>query len=377
VALAVVLLAGAGILLKSLSKLLEVQTGLNPENVLTSTASLPAVNYREPHDQMRFVESLLTRLDALPNVRAAAVSAGLPFKGVPDSGVGFEGRVQGTLTGTAANDYRVTPAYFRVMGIPLVRGRLFTEDDTASSPPVVLINETMARRFFPNEDPLGKRVEISGPSYLREIVGIVGDVRQEGLRRPVVPQVYEAFAQRPGLAFSVIVRTAGDPMQLVEPLRQQVSAIDKNQPLSDVRTMENVIGGTTTRDRLSAGLLGFFAIVALVLAAIGIYGVVDYSVAQRTQEIGVRLALGADRSRILTLMLGQTMRLIVSGLAVGLIAALGLSRLLQGLLYEVSPRDPLTLLSISVLLVGTALAAGLVPALRALRVPPILALKTE
>jgi predicted permease len=376
VALAVVLLAGAGFLLKSLSKLLEVRSGINAEHVLTATINLPAVSYREPHDQTRFVESLLDRLQHVPDARAVAISTGLPFEGVEDSGISFDGR-QGALGGTTANHYRVTPGYFRVMEIPLVRGRLFTDRDTAASPPVVLINETMARRFFPNDDPIGKRLDISGPTYMREIVGIVGDVRQEGLRRPAAPQVYEAFAQKPSAAFTVAMRSAADPLPLVEDLRQQVFAIDRSQPLSNVRTMEQVVGETMTRDRMSAGLLGLFAAVALVLAAIGIYGVIACLVVQRTQEIGVRLALGANRANILRLILGQTMRLVMLGLAGGLIASLAASRLLQSLLYEVSPHDPLTLLSISVLIVTIALAAGLVPAWRAVRIQPMAALRAE
>jgi ABC-type antimicrobial peptide transport system permease subunit len=235
----------------------------------------------------------------------------------------------------------------------------------------------MARRFFPDEDPIGKRLDISGPTYMREIVGIVGDVKQEGLRRATAPQVYEAFAQKPRSGFWVVLRSIGDPTQLVETLRQQVVAIDSSQAVSDIRTMEDVIGLTTTRDRMSAGLFGIFAVLALMLSAIGIYGVIAYSVAQRTQEIGVRRALGADRADILRLILGQTMRLVVFGLTLGLIVSVGVSRLLASLLYEVSPRDPMTLVAISLLLVSVALAAGLIPALRALRIHPIVALRAE
>ncbi|HEY7055873.1 MAG TPA: ABC transporter permease [Vicinamibacterales bacterium] len=376
VALAVVLVAGAGLLLQSLSKLLEVNTGLNAEHVLTATITLPAVAYGTPVEQVRFVESVLGRLENLPDVRAAAISTGMPFAGVEDSGIRFDGHV-GLLGGTTANNYRVTPGYFRVMQIPLVRGRLLTERDTAASPPVVVINETMARRFFPDEDPVGKRLDISGPTYLREIVGVVGDVRQEGLRRPVAPQVYEAFAQKPRAAFRVAIRTAGDPMQAAATLRQQVFAVDKGLPLSDVTTMEDLIAASTTRDRMAALVLGAFAALALILAAIGIYGVIAYSIAQRTQEIGVRLALGASGSKILQLIVGQTMRLVLSGLIVGLIASIVLSKLLESLLYEVSPRDPVTLLAVSILLAGVALAAALVPAWRGLRVPPMTALRAE
>jgi putative ABC transport system permease protein len=378
VGLAVVLLAGAGVLLKSLAKLLEVSSGIQAANVLTAAISLPTANYPEPHDQARFVTSLLTRLERLPGVRAAAISTGLPFASTQDSGIRFEAGVEGTtLSGTTANHYRVTPAYFRVMQIPLVRGRLLTDTDTPTSLPVVLINETMARRFFPDEDPIGQRLDISGPTYMRAIVGIVGDVRQDGLRRPSPPQVYEAFAQKPSPAFTVAMSTTVQPRPLMESLRQQVLAIDKSQPLSTVRTMEDVIGDTMTRDRMAAGLLGLFALLALMLAAIGIYGVIAYSVAQRTQEIGVRRALGADRANILALMLRLTMRPVVCGLMLGLVASMAGSRLLESLLYEVSPRDPVTLISTSILVLAVAFAAALVPAWRAVRIHPMVALRAE
>lgn len=377
VALALVLLAGAGLLLQSLSNLLEVRTGINPQQVLTATINLPTINYSDTRQQSHFVEQLVQRLGTLPDVRAVGVSTGLPFASVEDSGIRFDGRADGSpLIGTAANHYRVTAGYFQVMGIPLVRGRLLTDQDTLASQPVVLINETMARRFFPDENPLGKRLYISGPT-MREIVGVVGDVKQEGLRRPMPPQVYEAFAQKPSPVFRVVVRGAREPMDLVESVRREVFAIDRYQPLSDVRAMVDVVASTVVRDRLSAWLLGLFAVIALVLAALGIYGVIAYSVTQRTQEIGVRLALGAKRGRILQLILGRSVRLVLFGLAIGLMASLGLSRLLESLLYEVRARDPVILASVSALLLGVALAAAFVPALRALRVDPIVALRAE
>jgi putative ABC transport system permease protein len=241
----------------------------------------------------------------------------------------------------------------------------------------VVINETMARRFFPDEDPLGKRLDISGPTYLREIVGVVGDVKQEGLRRPTPPQVYEAFAQKPSPVFRVVARSAGEPMDLVEGVRREVFAIDRYQPLSEVRAMDDVVANTVVRDRLSAWLLGLFAVIALVLAALGIYGVIAYSVTERTQEIGVRLALGAQPGRILQLVLGQSVRLVLVGLAIGLTTSLALSRLLESLLFDVRPRDPLVLAWISALLLGVAVAAAFMPALRALRVHPIVALRAD
>ena len=377
VALALVLLVGAALLLKSFSKLLRVETGISPRHVLTARIELPAVRYSDPGQQTRFVEQFLERLGSLPDVRAAAVSTGLPFVSVADAGIRFDGHKDGTGAGTTANHYRVSPGYFQVMQIPLRRGRLLTEHDTAASQPVVLINETMARRFFPDKDPLGTRLDISGPTYLREIVGVVGDVKQEGLRRPTAPQVYEAFAQKPRTGFTVVIRGPGDPMDLVESVRSAVSAIDKTQPLSQVKSMEDLVASAVVRDRLSAWLLGLFAIVALALAAVGIYGVIAYSVTQRTREIGVRLALGADKRSILHLILGQSVRLTVLGLAIGLTASMGMARLLESLLYEVTPGDPVTVLSVSALLLVVAIVAAFIPALRALRVQPVVALRAD
>jgi putative ABC transport system permease protein len=378
VALALLLLTGAGLLMKSLSKLLEVDSGLNPRSVLTATVNLPAVNYREPYQQTQFVAQLLQRLSGLPEVRAAAVSTGLPFSGVQDSGIRFDGRPDGSpLVGTTANHYRVTPAYFQVMQIPLVRGRAFTERDTLRSQPVVVINETMAQRFFPDEDPIGKRLDISGPTYMREIVGVVGDVKQEGLRRPTAPQVYEAFPQKPSAVFRIVVKGAADPTSLAELVRREVTAIDKYQPVSAVRALEDIVAETVMRDRLSTLLLTLFALFALGLASIGIYGVIAYSVAQRTREIGIRRALGADNSRILQLMLGQSVRMVLLGLALGLVASFALTQVLESLLYEVTPYDPSAFISVSILLLSATMLAAAVPAVRALRVPPIVALRLE
>jgi putative ABC transport system permease protein len=281
------------------------------------------------------------------------------------------------MAGTAANHYRVTPIYLQAMQIPLIRGRLFTEQDTAASRPVVLINETMARRFFPDEDPIGKRLDISGPTYLREIVGVVGDVKQEGLRTPTPPQVYEPFLQKPSTAFALVVRGVGNPMRLAEVVRQRVLAVDKYQPVSDIRTLEDRIELSVTRDWLSAFLLGLFAILALVLAAVGIYGVIAYSVTQRTQEIGIRMALGAHSRGILQLVLGQSMRMVLLGLGLGLAGTLALTRILGSLLYEVKPRDPATIVAVSILLFAVALVAAFIPARRATKVDPMEALRYE
>ena len=375
--LALVLLAGSGLLLKSFWRLNQVRPGFNPEKVLTAKIDLPALSYGEPHKQTQFVEQLLQGTRNLPETRGAAVSTSLPFSSVEDSGIRFDGRSGGPMAGTAANHYRVTPLYLQTMQIPLIRGRLFTDQDTTASRPVVLINETMARRYFPDEDPIGKRLDISGPTYMREIVGIVGDVKQEGLRTPTPPQVYEPFLQKPSKSFFIVVRGVGDAIRLAEAVRQQALAADKYQPISDIRTLEDRIARSVTRDWFSAFLLGLFAILALVLAAVGIYGVMAYSVTQKTQEIGIRIALGAHPESILRLVLGQSLRTVLLGLGIGLAGSIALTRVLGSLLYEVKPRDPVTIVAVAFLLFAVALVAAFTPARRAAHVDPMVALRTE
>jgi len=324
------------------------------------------------------VHQLLGRIQGLPGVRETAVSTSIPFSDVTDVGIRIDRRAPGTPeSGTAANYYAVTPRYLQAMGIPLMRGRFFTERDTLASQPVVIINEVMARRFFPNEDPIGKRLDISGPTYLREIVGVVGDVKQGGLRASKTPQVYEPFLQKPSNSFNVVLRAAGNPMHVAEAVRHEVLAIDKEQPVSNVRTMEELVARSVTQDRLSAFLLGLFAALALGLAAIGIYGVMAYLVTQRTHEIGIRIALGAHQRGILQLVLEQSLRMVLLGLGIGLAASLALTRVLGNLLYEVKPSDPLIFIAVFILLLDVALIAAFIPARRASRVDPMVALRYE
>ncbi len=376
VAAALVLLAGAGLLLKSFWRIIEVHPGLNPQSVLTARIDLPATSYPEGFQQSRFAEQFLQQLRSQPEVRDAAISTGLPFSTVGDSGIHFEGRV-GELAGTAANHYRITPQYQQAMHIPLIRGRLFNDGDAAERRPVVLINETMASRFFPDEDPLGKRLDISGPTYMREIVGVVGDVKQDGLRRPTPPQVYEPFYQKPSTGFIIFVRGTGDPMRLAEVLRRAVGTVDRNQPISQIRAMDEIVAVSLSADRMSAALLSLFGLLALGLAAVGVFGVLAYSVSQRTREIGVRMALGAHWSGILQLVIRQGLQIVLVGIAIGVAASLALSRVLGTLLYQVEPTDPATLMSVSLVLLGVAVIAAIIPAQRAARVDPLAALRCE
>lgn len=376
VALAVVLLVGAGLFLRSLGRLLDVPLGFNPRQVLTVTLGLPRAIYKEPVQQAQFAEALIDRLKNIPGVEAVGVSSASPLTGISDTGIRFDAR-PAELSTTTANYYRVTAGYLRALQIPLIRGRLITEQDTATSPPVVLINETMARRFFPGEDPIGKRLDITGVTYMREIVGVVGDVTQESLRTPTPPQVYEPFVQKPATAMKVLLRTARDPLQFANTVRQEVRAIDSAQPVSQARLMEDIVARSLTRDRFSVYILGAFAVLALILAAVGLYGLVAYFVAQRTNEIGVRIALGADARGIQRLVVVQSLRVVLVGVALGLIGAVLLSGILQSLLYEVKPRDPVTLAGVAILLFVVAFAAAVIPARRAARVDPVLALRAE
>jgi putative ABC transport system permease protein len=259
----------------------------------------------------------------------------------------------------------------------LFRGRLITEQDTAASPPVVLINETMARRFFPDEDPIGKRLDISGPTYMREIVGIVGDIKQESVRTPTPPQVYEPFMQKPGPTVHVLLRAPVRSLRIAQTVREEVRAIDDAQPISGARPMEEIVVRSLTRDRFGMLVLGTFAGLALILAAVGLYGVVAYFVTQRTNEIGIRIALGAEPRGIQRLVVFESLRIVLVGVSLGLVVAVAISGILRSLLYEVNPRDPMTLAGVTVLLVAVALAAALIPARSAAELDPVTALRFD
>lgn len=377
VAFALVLLTASSLVLKSFWLLLQVNTGFNPENIVTAEVDLPEIKYKEPYRQTQFASSLVERLSGQPDVRQAAISSGLPFSNAPDAGIRIDGRAAAANDGgTTANYYRVTPQYFRTMEIPLLRGRLFTVEDTATSPPVAIINETMAKRFFPTEDPIGKRIDISGPTYLRQIIGVVGDVKQTGLKAAISPQVYEPFDQKPSDSFHVVVRGSNSGA-LSAAIREQVAQLDKEQPASDITTMKVTVAISRTGDKFATILLGIFSVLALVLAAVGIYGVIAYSVSQRIQEFGIRMALGAGRADILGIVLGHGLVLTAVGTVLGVGGALLLTRLLTRLLFQVSPLDLTSFLSSVVLLGLISLAAFLLPALRAARLNPMRVLRGE
>ncbi|GGG89202.1 ABC transporter permease [Edaphobacter dinghuensis] len=377
VAFSLVLLTGSSLVLKSFWHLLQVDTGFNPENIVTANVNLPSIKYQKPYQQAQFAEALVEHLIRLPDVRQAAISSGLPFKDAPDAGIRIDGRPIGASdSGTTANYYRVTPQYFRSMEIPLLQGRFFDQQDAANHIPVAIINETMAKRFFPSENPIGKSIDISGPTYLRQIVGVVGDVKQTGLKAAVSPQIYEPFAQKPSSSFSVIVRGPNSET-LATAIRQQVSALDAELPVSKVTTMKETVASSMTGDKFAAILLGIFSSLALMLAAVGIYGVIAYSVLQRMQEFGIRMAIGAGRGDILRIVFRHGLLLTATGMFAGIGGALLLTRLLTRLLFQVSPFDVTSFASSVVLLGAISVAAFLIPAVRAARLNPMNVLRGE
>ena len=379
VALALMLLVSSGLMIRSFIRLQQVNPGFNPKNALAVDISLPRRKYQSSDQSLAFFERLVEKTSALPGVVAAGGTQSLPIQG--DFLVGFD--IQGRPPvppgeGKSTNYYAVTPDYFTAMGIPLLRGRLFTEQDNKTARSVAIINETMVRQYFPDEDPIGKSIHVTqGPDKFREIVGIVGDVKQYGLARPSPLQTYEPYLQMPFSELTLVVRTEGNPATLSAAIRSEVQAIDKEQPVSRIRTLDQILSGSVQQERFLMLLLGVFAAVAMILAAVGLYGVMNYAVTQRTHEIGIRMALGAGAGNVLRLIVGHGMMLALIGVAIGLAGAFAVTRLMATMLFSISTTDPLTFAGISVLLTGVALVACLAPARRAIKVDPMRALRHE
>jgi len=381
VALALVLLICSGLLIRSLGRLVAVDPGFDPRNLLTVKMSLPGSKYGTEQQRIAFYRELLARVRQIPGVVAAGANAFVPFTG-PGSATGFtiEGGPKPLKAEEPVVDVRVADSdYFRAMRIPLVKGRLFSEREMTEASHVVIISETFARQYFPDVDPIGQRVtiEMSDNPVPSEIIGVVGDVKHAGL--DVAPRAM-SYWPHPELAFpfmTLVVRTSGNPLSVVNAIREQVKALDPDQPIADARTMEQLLGESTARARFSTVLLGVFAGLALALAAVGIYGVMAYAVAQRTHEIGIRLALGAQPRDIVGLVVRQGMLLAVAGVAAGLMGAFAATRFLESLLFEIPPTDLPTFVGIPVLLSAVALVACWIPARRATRVEPVVALRYE
>jgi len=381
-ALSLLLLVGAGLLIKSFVLLRDVHPGFDAKNVLTMRISLPGARYPEPKQIEQFYRELTERVKALPGVEAAGATVSLPLGGSNFSvGRSFirEGRPLTPAESQNADYFVATPDYFKTMRIPVKSGRGITEQDRTDAPPVVVVNESLARRFFPGEDPLGKRLTVwRDEKFAREIVGVVGDVKSDRLDAETDPQIYVPHAQDAGWGgLSLAVRTTVEPETLTAAVRGVVLSIDKNQPVHDIKTMDDVVAASVANNRLVVLLFGLFALFALLLATVGIYGVMSYMVAQRTHEIGIRMALGAQQADVLRLILKQGLALTLAGVGLGLAGALALSRLLESLLFGVSATDPVTFGGLSLLLTAVALAACYIPTRRAMKVDPMVALRNE
>ena len=385
VAATVVLLISSGLLLRSFHRLQQVDAGFVAENVMTMKVDLPSAKYgtigQSDEKRVQFVNALVSRLQALPGVAAAAVVTSAPLTSGPTFIMRVESRMDVTPSNAPVTRYRtITPDYFEVMGIPLISGRPFTERDTVGAPRVVIINRAFARQYFPGvENPTGKRVEIGidDPPNWSEVVGVVADVKIDSLEAETPVQAYEPYHQFSFNNITVVARARSNPEDLASAMRQQVLSVDPQQPVHTEKTMARIVEDSLGQRYFSLLLVGAFALVALLLAVVGLYGVISYGVARRTREFGVRVSIGASRRDIASMVLAQSSRLIGAGLAIGLVGALFSARLFHSLLFGVGARDPFTFAGVIVLLGVVAVGACLIPALRAARVNPAVALRDE
>jgi putative ABC transport system permease protein len=373
------LLVGGALFIKSFYRLLQVDPGFKPENLLTLEYRLPRNKYVESSAQWEFHRQLVDQLKAVPGVQSAALVRGLPLTGnsasarfsLPDRETPPTGQEPQAQFNTA------TPDYFATMGIPLIQGRLFGDGDRLDTPAVFVINQTMARRFWPGQDPLGKQIKIVGGDTPGTVVGVVGDAKQDWLSEEQRPQIYNCYSQSPGFFATVVVRTRVEPLGLSQAVREAVWKVDKDQPVWKVRTAESLMAYNVADKRFLMLLMVVFAALALTITAVGLYGVVNYTVGRRTHEIGIRMALGARARDVLKLVVSQGMRLAMTGVGVGLITSFALPRVIQSLLFGVSATDALTFAGGAALLGGVALLACYIPARRATKVDPLIALRYE
>jgi putative ABC transport system permease protein len=379
VALSLLLLIGAGLLVRSFSRLLSVDPGFDPQNVLTMNVSLPTVKYADAQKQISFFDDLSRRVSALPGVRSTAISAALPLVPKRITPVLPEGQPEVPL---AERPFiiieAISPTWFKTMRVPLQAGREFTDADNATAPKVVIVNQALARRYWPNENPIGKHIVV-GWLTASEIIGVAVDVKNRSLALDAAPQLYLPFPQLPWGNMNLLVRTAANPSTMVSAVRAQVAALDSDQPVTNIQTVDEIMDGSRAQPRFMLLLLGVFSAAALVLAIIGIYGVLAYTVAQRRQEMGIRLALGAEKADILRMVVGHGLRLTITGIAIGLAAALAMSwimaSMLSGLLYRISARDVTTFVLAPVAFLVISLVASYLPARRATQVDPNEALR--
>ena len=387
-ALALMLLVGAGLLMRSFLRLRSVDPGFHPDHALTFNLTLPDARYAEDEPRVAFFDQLLPRLEALPGVRAVGAVMGVPLVGMHfEISFKVEGRPPVPPSDEPSMQIRVaSPGYFSALGIPLERGRVFTEDDRPGTPQVVVITESAAKQFFPNEDPIGKIITLGWGKTDRKgvrrvaggrIVGIVGDVKDAGLNEPDPPQLYMPLRQWPIGWMSIVMKTAVPPETLTQSARTAVYAIDPDLPVSNVSTLDHIVARSISQPRFYLLMLGTFAALAVSLAGIGIFGVLSYAVSQRTREIGIRMALGAQERSVVGLIIREAFLLVVAGLACGTVAALFLSQTMTKMLFSIHPTDPVTFVTVAGILGGVAMLAAYLPARRATRVDPIVALRAE
>ena len=382
IALAMVLLVAAGLLLRSFSKLTSVSPGFDAQHIVKAEVSLPQFQYSKPEQWTAFSDQLLAGIQAQPGLQDSAIAIPVP---IADGFINLAFEIVGVPPASPsdsrlANYVSVSPNYFRVMGIPLLSGRLFNQQDIADAPRVTLISKALAQRYFPNQDPIGKQLNFGFPpnaDVSREIIGIVGDVRDKSLGDAPAPMMYVPFSQAPFWGANLVVKSTLSTSAVATSIRQQVQKIDKDLPVTDVEKLPDLLDASVSQQRFRTFLLGLFAAMALILAATGIFGVISYSVSRRTNEIGIRVALGASRSTILRMILRESLILAAVGLAVGLPCALAASHLIGHMLFGVSANDPVTLAAVAFTLAAVAALAGFVPARRAMQVDPMVALRHE
>ncbi len=382
VALSLVLLTGAGLMARSFLRLQVVDPGFNPDNVLTMRLQLPQSRYSQPEQIVGFYQSLIERVKSLPGVENAGVISNLPMSGAYSSGTITVETPQASQQNASfeADWRRVSPDYHRTMNVALLRGRYFSEQDKADGPLAVIVDESFAKRFWPDGDPIGQRVKRGGAQSTQPwftIVGVVRHVKDYGLNEEGRERVYFPIAQFPSNAVYLAARTKGDPLAMAAATRGAVWSLDPNQPVSRIRAMDEYVYSSAAQPRFNTLLLTIFATVALILAAVGVYGVMNYSVTQRTHEIGIRMALGGERKHIVRLVVGEGLALVGAGVVLGVTGALAVTRLMSGLLFGVSATDPVTFATIALLLIAVAILACYIPARRATKVDPMIALRYE
>ena len=378
-----------GLMLRSSLLLQNVDRGINLTNVLTMQISLPKTNYNTAQEIASFYQQTLQGVQSQPGVISASAVNFLPLARLGDTTrLDIEGRHSPPGQEITASYRVIDPNYFRTMGIPLLRGRFFSEQDNDESHGVAMINQTMARRYWADEDPLGKRLQPHFPrakvpwrpestNTWLTIVGVVGDVAEDGLNDERPTEIYVPYMQNPSSLMNLLVRTTSDPLQLVPGVRNEVRRVGHDQPVSNIKTMESVFSESIAAPRVITSLVATFAAIALALAAIGVYSVISYSVAQRTHEVGIRIALGAQQQHVIGMILGQGLKLVLLGLAIGLTAAFAVTRVISSMLFGVTATDPLIFVMVSLLMVVIAIVASYFPARRALNVDPVIALRTD